>query len=120
MAESIEIIEKRNYLLAVYIGKFSVQAARQTIDQIVQAIPENRLRAVLLDCRNLTGRLSIMDRYQTAIYGQHMIGRVSKLALVRPREMIGADRFMETVAVNRGIYLRLFEDIGEAIAWLEG
>ena len=61
-----------------------------------------------------------MDRYQTAIYGQHMIGKVSKLALVRPLAMFGADRFMETVAVNRGINLKLFEDLDEAIAWLKG
>ncbi len=37
-----------------------------------------------------------------------MIGKVSKLALVGDIKMVLPDRFAETVAVNRGINLKVF------------
>ena len=119
MSESIVIVDKQDYLLAVYVGEYNIADARVTIDQILRSIHQNGSRTVLLDCRQMTGQLSIWDRYQTAIYGQKMIGKVAKMALVRSQERAGADRFLENVAVNRGINLRLFSDYDEALAWLK-
>jgi hypothetical protein len=119
MSATIEIIDKQDYLLAVYVGDFGVQDARLTIDRIVASIPGDGLRPVLLDCRKLTGSLSILDRFQVAVYGRKVIGKVLRLALVRPQERAHADRFTETAGRNRGINIRLFSDMDEAAAWLK-
>ena len=117
MPEQTEIVDKQDYVLATYIGEFSLGGAKKIVDQIFQFIPANSYRSVLLDCRQLTGPLSVMDRFWLAIHGQKLIGRVTRIALVRPAFRADADRFAETAAVNRGINMRLFSDFDEAVRW---
>ncbi len=119
MSATIEIVDKQDYVWAIYVGDFSVKDARSIIDKIIEFIPENVSRTVLLDCSRMTGALSVIDIFQTAQHGQKILGRVSKIALVRPPERAEADRFTETASANRGINLRLFSDSGEAIEWLK-
>ena len=118
MSEMIEVHDKHDYVLVEFVGEFNVEAAKQTIDRAVQACAEYGQPAVLLDCRKMTGSLSIMDRFQVAVYGQTSIGKIARLALVRRPDADPPDRFVETVAVNRGINLKLFTDIEQAIEWL--
>ena len=42
-----------------------------------------------------------------------------KTAILAREDQVLPDRFAETVAVNRGINLRIFTDIAEAKRWLE-
>lgn len=119
MSESIEIYDKQDFVLAVYIGPFTVSGAARTIDQVLESIPATMSRPVLIDCRQMTGNLSFVDRFQTVVYGRKMVGRVSRLAIVRSMERKNADRFVETVAGNRGFRVQLFEDFDEAGSWLK-
>jgi len=66
----------------------------------------------------MTGKLSVIDRYRAIVYGQNMIGKVSKLALVGDIKMVLPDRFAETVAVNHGINLKVFAETKRAIHWI--
>ena len=118
MAESNDVLDNREYVLANYIGEFSVQGAQDVIDRVVQLISGDCLRPVLIDCTKMSGNLSVLERFQTVVYGQKMIGKVSKLAIVRWRESSPPDRFVETAAANRGILVRLFTDVQEAVEWL--
>ncbi len=119
MAESIEVYDKTDFILATYLGPFSVNGAQEAINRVLRSISGEGPRPVLIDCTEMTGNLSVVDRFQTVLYGRKMKGRVSKLAIVRPRERRNADRFVETAAQNRGISVRLFADIEDAIAWLK-
>ena len=52
-------------------------------------------------------------------YGQKLRGKIARLAMIGLPETILQDRFVENVAVNRGVNLRLFTGMDEAVAWLE-
>ena len=119
MLESVVIHNKQDFILAEYCGPFTLNGAEGTIDRILESMSTAIARPVLVDCRQMTGNLSLVDRFQTVLYGRRMIGRVSKLAIVRSLERQSADRFVETVAWNRGVRVQLFADIDEAIAWLK-
>jgi hypothetical protein len=41
-----------------------------------------------------------------------------KLAIVAREEQMTPERFFETVARNRGIHLKVFTELDEAIVWL--
>ena len=119
MAEVLEIQDKQDYIYASFIGLFELEASKRMIDQITQACSMYDRSAVLLDCRSMTGSLPYLDRYQVAVYGQRMIGKVLRLALVRRQEAGPPDLFTEMVARNRGINLKIFADFEEALVWLK-
>jgi hypothetical protein len=118
MSAVIEVTESQGYILATYTGEFNVPDAKKIIDRVDQMVPQGKSRVLLLDCRQMTGMLSIIHRFQVAVNGQKLHGKILRIALVRSRERANADRFFETAAVNRGINLRLFADIDEATRWL--
>jgi hypothetical protein len=117
--ETLEVHDEHGYLNVAFIGEFSLEAAKRTIDRIFQDCSDPERSRVLLDLRKMTGKLSIMDRFQSVIYGQKLIGKVVKLALVAPREAILPDLFAETVAVNRGINMKVLTDVKAALRWLK-
>jgi hypothetical protein len=103
----------------VYGGAFRLQAAKRAVDGKIRACAEHDRSLVLFDCTGMTGNLSVWDRFQTIVYGQKVKGRVNKLALVGRPGMLLPDRFAETVAVNRGINLKVFTDREKAVEWLK-
>ena len=54
-----------------------------------------------------------------AQYGVKMIRVLSKKALVVREDQMFPDNFVENVAVNRGVNLKLFTNVEEAIDWLK-
>ena len=114
----LEINNHPDYIRINFIGTFSMEAARQTVDTILETCTSKGQLAVVLDCSSMTGKLSIMDRYRVILYGQKLIGKVSRLALVADIKMVFPDRFAEMVAQNRGINLKVFSDIEGAVHWI--
>ena len=119
MSESVDIQAEEGFIRATYTGEFSVKTSKRTIDRILEACPGQGPCIVLLDCRKMTGKLPLLDRYQVAVYGDKMVGKVSRMALVRTQETAPPDRFTETVARNRGMNLKIFTNIDQAIEWLK-
>jgi hypothetical protein len=119
MSEVLEIQDKQDYIHATYSGVFSVEASKRVIDKLIQAGSGNAQYKVLLDCRSMTGALPVFDRYQVVSYGVNMVGKVSRFALVRKKEPGPIDLFTETVARNRGINMKIFTDIDQALDWLK-
>ena len=67
----------------------------------------------------MTGEIQIFGSFMVAEYGVKMIGIISKTALVGREDQMLSDNFVENVAVNRGVNLKLFTDADEAIDWLK-
>ena len=120
MAQTIEIHDKDDFILAVYSGEFDSQSAKETIDRILQACSEKHCSAALLDCRNMTGQITTFDRYDAATYGQVIKGIVTRMAVVGPPAFVLPDSFFENVARNRGLNLRVFIEMDKAVGWLMG
>ena len=77
------------------------------------------IRKVLVDARALQGEISILERFAL---GEDVAaltrGRIA-IAIVDLPERVWPDRFVETVAANRGALIKVTTDYTEALAWLD-
>ena len=117
--EDLKIIQKEGYVRFNYTGEFSGTAGKQCIDAMIETCSQLQLFKALLDCRKMTGEIQILESFTVADYGRKMRGFLSKTALVGREDQMLPDNFVENVAVNRGVNLKIFTDIEEAIDWLE-
>jgi hypothetical protein len=117
--EDLRIIQKDAYVRFDYTGEFSQAAGKQCIDAMVEACRWLKISKALLDCRKMTGEIEILEGFMVAQYGGKMRGFLTKTALVGREDQMFPDNFVENVAVNRGVNLKIFTDIEEAIAWLK-
>jgi len=116
--EPLTITDHGSFLLVAFFGEFSVEAGKECVDRMVAVSMKYGRAKVLLDCRRMTGDLHVFDRFQVAEYGATKRFQLQQLALVRPRDTAPPDNLVQTVAVNRGMNLRLFMDFDDAVRWL--
>ena len=119
MIEGLRIIQKEAYLRFDYTSEFSEVLGKQCIDAMVEACSQVQISKALLDCRNMTGEIQIFGSFMVAEYGVKMIGIIYKTALVVREDQLLHSNFVENVAVNRGVNLKIFTDVVEAIDWLK-
>ena len=119
MSASIDVLSKGTYIQVTYVGDFTRAEARRCIDVCTTSCLDHGLMRVLLDVRQMTGDMTVMDRFQTALYGIKLRKHKIKTAMLANDRIVLPDRFFESVARNRGIRIRVFTDEDQALAWLE-
>lgn len=118
MQKDLTISDRSDFLLTEFFGEFSIEAGKRCIDAMKEASQKSQHPKVLLDCRKMTGSMPIMARYEVAVYAETAREVISKIALVNRPEVILSDGFVENVAVNRGVGVKIFTDFDEAVRWL--
>ena len=118
MQKDFTISDQGGFLLTEFIGEFSVEAGKKCIDAMARASLESHRPKVLLDCRKMTGNMPIMARFHVAVYAATTREVISKIALVNRQDVILPDGFVENVAVNRGVNVKIFTDFDQAQHWL--
>ena len=93
----------------------------ETIRQFCAEIPKlarsTGIFKILVDDRKISDSISTMERFKYgAQIAEHFAGL--KIAGVMKKPLLDPQRFGETVAVNRGGYIRVFETMEEASDWL--
>jgi hypothetical protein len=111
MIDDLKIIDKGEYLYFDFFGQFSVMKGKSVIDAMVKYAIEYSQTKILLDCRKITGEMPVMERYQVAEYSEVTRKNIDKIAMVNRDDVVLPDNFVENVAVNRGINLKIFKDI---------
>jgi hypothetical protein len=90
---------------------------RAMLAEIVDSAKRDNIQRVLFDARAVPARFSVPDGLA---YGEAIV------EIIPPRfrlaTLVSQDapnrRFVETVVLNRGIYLNYFTDRDQALAWL--
>lgn len=103
------------YLKIFISGENPYDEIEEIITTIKKLADENNRTKVFLDTMNVSG-LSEMEKYFAGEQGAKILGHKIKTAVVSAPERI--NKFMETVAVNRGARLRVFGSESEALNWL--
>lgn len=85
---------------------------------ILNACKEGNYSHVLCDETDLEYRLSTVDTYRSASFLARQAPRLIKAAIVCNVKFVQDAHFWETVAVNRGLTVRVFKDVESARAWL--
>jgi hypothetical protein len=85
---------------------------------IIQAAQASGCRHVLCDELELTYQLGTLDTFTAAKTISEYAPRVGRVAIVCKPQHFSDAEFWETVAVNRGLMVRVFPARAEAEAWL--
>jgi hypothetical protein len=115
-------------LTVVVTGEFSLEEAKRTFLQMLEAIALHKSKKVLLDGREVMGNPETMERFY---YGKFAAQKVvasakrgvsvaTRFAYVLREPLRDPRRFGETVAVNRAMNVKTFHNPEEAFQWLKG
>jgi hypothetical protein len=115
-------------ILSVVIeGPFEFSALGSMFDLLLEDCAKHGALKALVDLRGVTGSLTIMDRFGMAslFASKYLAARLSgrvpacRFAVYGQTPIVDPKRFGETVAVNRGVPLRVFLDESVAREWLD-
>jgi hypothetical protein len=120
MEWKIEIIDENKYIEVITSGIADTDGSLNMAKEIKNTMKANRITKALIDHRNLvsvTGDiLDIYDRPKIfRIIG--VILRIKIAEIIKP-EHLEHFKFFETVCVNRGYQLFVFQDKEKALSWL--
>ena len=110
---------------AVLGGEFEIGIAQhQFIELLDEAVAKGATK-VLIDGRHVTGNPTGFERFLYGTFAACATLEVLirqnawvKFAYVITKPLRDPERFGETVAVNRGMKVKTFEDRNEAVEWL--
>jgi hypothetical protein len=121
-----EIRPDSDFLRVCVTGEFSLEEAKRTFLEAMEALALHSTKRVLLDGRTLTGNPRTIERFyygefvaETAVRYQTQSASVPpRFAFVLTEPVLDPERFGETVAANRGMLIKVFDNLEEAFEWL--
>ena len=122
----LSIDNSARFLHACLSGEFSLEEAERTFMDILKAIDRYQAMKVLVDGRAITGEPMTMERF---FYGQFVAEaviawsqtqnrRMPRFAYVLVKPVLDDQRFGNLVATNRGMTVKTFDNVGDAVEWL--
>jgi hypothetical protein len=106
-------------------GEFSIGEAKRAFLEILAAVAQYRAEKVLFDGRNVKGNPREFERF---LYGEFAAQETMKLkrshkivpqfAYVLHEPLCDRGRYGETVAVNRGMNIKVLATLEEGFKWL--
>src|SRR4051794_19334297 len=126
MSMILETHAEPGFLHAEVAGNFSLEEAKRTFREMLDAVARHGVKKVLFDGRKLTGNPTTMERFY---YGEFVADSVTRLgdlgvspatqfAYVLTEPILDPRRFGESVAVNRGMFVKAFDNLEDALGWL--
>ena len=115
-----------NLLRVTVAGPFTLTEAQATFLETLDAVVKYQTRKVLIDGRAVTGEPQTIERFfygkfvasAVAEVDRHTLGYAPQFAYVLTEPVLDAHRFGETVATNRGMHIKAFDNPGAAERWL--
>ncbi len=122
----LEIRAEAGLLRATATGEFSMEEAKRTFLEMLDAVAHHRAEKILLDGRELKGEPKTIERFLYGRFAAHAVAthlkrgapRAPQFAYVLQEPVFDPQRFGETVAVNRGMWVKSFDNLGDALEWL--
>ena len=118
MPYQIQYQKDSNCVFLVHMGPLDIEEARLARNELCDVLAAHQCNGILIDETRAVKKLSVIDQHQFTIeYGSELPADV-RIAVVVRRETLSDARFIENVAFNRGICLRVFSNKKEALNWL--
>lgn len=126
MGMIVETRAEPGFLYAEVAGDFSLEEAERTFQEILEAVARHRVKKVLFDGRKLVGKPTTMERFYYGAFvaksvtrlGDRGVSPATQFAYVLTEPVLDPRRFGETVAVNRGMVVKAFDNLEDALGWL--
>ena len=108
-------------------GEFSLEEAKRAFLEMLDAVTRHNTEKILLDGRELQGEPDTIHRFLYGEFAAHAIRRyiterrvphALQFAYVLQEPVLDPQRLGETVAVNRGMWVKAFDNLEDALGWL--
>ncbi len=117
---------QKNYLLLKIEGQYLFPEAMEIIELLFKSVEENQALKILIDVRGVAGLIPSLERFhlfETFAFRYFDLKNLGKFpyarfAILGVYPIIDPGKFDETVAVNRGMTLKVTNDPAEALEWL--
>jgi hypothetical protein len=121
MDYQLVLVEHPGYLHAIAKGPRTPENAFRFLKEAGDACAKSGHANLLVEMAFEGPQLDASKIFEVVKARSTEGSRLRKIAYVdRARDNPGRPRFAETVARNRGVNVRLFDDIASAKAWLDG
>lgn len=126
MSMLLEIRPESGLLKVEATGRFSLKEAKRTFLEMLDAVARHGANQVLLDGRRLLGKPEVLERFYYGEFAAKSVREYSggstiaatRFAYVLKEPVLDPKRLGETVAVNRGMNLKVFDNPEDARQWL--
>ncbi len=121
MDYELEIRKADAYLHVCVTGQRTRQTVAAMAKEILTACVDHEADKVLVDVRELEGRLSVFDARSISVDDFPEIRRagvIKKAVIVDAEKRKWRHSFFESVARRRGYNIRIFRDLDSAVMWL--
>jgi SpoIIAA-like len=120
MSYHLQIEEHPKYLHAAASGANTAENVLRFLREAYEACLKRQASAVLLEMRFEGPSLDTGSIYSVIAQRSDTGKQMRKIAYVaQPDREVTKSKFAETVAINRGVNVRLFSDVDAARKWLE-
>lgn len=108
-------------------GDFTLAEAERTFLEAIDAVALHKTDKVLFDGREVIGEPTIIQRFYYSDFAARTVAKYAaetgnpwpQFAYVLDEPVLDPNRFGEKVARNRGMNIKVFDNLEEAFRWLE-
>jgi hypothetical protein len=119
MNYKIDATVEKDYLMLIVAGEQSLDANKALVIMIIESCVEHQLNKVVVDIRGFEGQPGVISDYELANFSvEKGLSVLKKAALVYRKENHEFTSFFETVAINRGLNVKIFLEPDEAVGWI--
>lgn len=121
MSNNLEVFENDGFVTAKLTGVRRPETLLAAATETTAYCREMGVLHLLIDIREMTGGLDTIETFEVAGHGipsQTNARRLIRSAILDHPENLERIRFFETVAINRGFVVKIFDDEEKAVRWL--
>lgn len=122
MPFTLDLSEDGHIVLIKNTGELNYERVKQVSIEALSFAERNNVRLFLSDCTAITNPIGIFDAYKVPdLYNEIRTRKGgNKLAILLHRDVVMTPdvSFFETVCVNRGHLVKVFNDRAKAMEWL--
>jgi hypothetical protein len=122
----IETRVETGFLYVYAMGDFSLEAAKSSFIEMLEIIATQKVEKIIFDGRKLTGEPKTIERFYYGEFAAQAVvefedrgvSPATQFAYILEEPVLDPLRFGETVAVNRGMFVKAFDNLQDALRWL--
>ena len=116
---------RRGYLYVSVTGELTVADAENALLELLAVAARQGQPRILIDCSRLQAEWTADDRYAVGTFLAAQVERMApqfpqtpRVAIYAVAPLMDPNRYMQTVATNRGAQLRSSDSLQELLSWL--
>jgi hypothetical protein len=117
--EIVHVEVRETYLFVKGKGAFSIDGALRGFKKTVELCIKHNRNKILADMCEVTGDDNVLSLYEVGVQMPKYWKGIRCFAILNLPEQILPDRFWQNVTRNQGLNTGVFDNLPEAIAWLE-